>query len=120
MKEIILSQGFTAKVSDEDFDFLSQWKWSASLESRGTKWYAIRWSQKSEHGEGKRYKIRMHRVIMGLPPKDDSVIVDHDDDDGLNNQRGNLNVMTQPQNMDKVPGWKGSRSWKKKTEEPFL
>jgi len=117
MKEIKLSKEKVALVSDEDFNFLSQWKWSASLESRGTKWYAIRWSQKSEHGEGKRYKIRMHRVLMGLPPKDDSVVVDHRDRNGLNNQRYNLENITQVENMDRAPGWKGSRTWNEAKSE---
>lgn len=111
MKLIELSKGLHAKVSDEDYDFLMQWKWTASLESRDTKWYAIRWSRKTEHGEGKRYKIRMHRVLMGLGPKG-SEVVDHNDDDGLNNQRDNLTVCTQKQNMDKVPGWKGGEAFK--------
>ena len=116
MKEITLSKDKVALVDDEDFDFLSQWKWSASLESRGTKWYAIRWSRKSEHGDDKRFKIRMHRVLMGLPPKDDRVVVDHVDRNGLNNQRSNMEIIMQVENMERVPTWKGSRTWKETSE----
>jgi hypothetical protein len=69
VKEIVLSKGKKnqriALVDDADYDFLSQWKWSASLESRGTKWYAIRWSKKSEHGEGKKFKIEEAGLIVG-------------------------------------------------------
>jgi hypothetical protein len=119
MKEIQLSKGKVALVSDQDYEFLSQWKWCASNESRGTKWYAIRWSRKSEHGEGKPYKIRMHRVLMGLPPKDDSVVVDHKDRNGLNNQRENLEMITQVENMHRSPGWKGSRTWSQDREVNF-
>jgi hypothetical protein len=113
MREIILSKDKVALVSDGDYEYLSQWKWSASLESRGTKWYAIRWSKKSERGEGKRYKIRMHRVVAGLGTgrDDGSVVVDHGDRNGLNNQRDNLEKVSQVENMHRSPGWKGSRSW---------
>lgn len=134
MKLITLTKGKVAMVSEEDFDFLSQWKWQASLESRGTKWYAIRWSKKSEHGEGKRYKIRMHRVIMeqsphkcvmeidtetrGLNEQDPSIdiqvtssVVDHKNGDSLDNRRENLEVVSQTENMERAAGWKGSRTW---------
>ncbi len=42
MKQIRLTKGLFALVSPEDYDRLSQYKWTASHESRGTKWYAIR------------------------------------------------------------------------------
>jgi hypothetical protein len=129
MKEITLSKGKVALVSEEDFEFLSQWKWSASLESRGTKWYAIRWSTKAEHGEGKRFKIRMHRVIAN--PATIEMVVDHKvglcvlghdhPGDSLDNRRCGLEVISQEENMERAKGWKGSRTWKeKKTEECFL
>jgi HNH endonuclease len=128
MKEIVLSKDKVALVDDADYDFLSQWKWYASLESRGTKWYAVRWSRKEEHGEGKRFKIRMHRAVMGLPSFDDQMVVDHKDGNSLNNQRINLEVVTQEENMHRVAGWKGSRTWDESQKsffdpqpmEPFL
>lgn len=127
-KEIILSSGSenrkVALVSEEDFDFLSQWKWSASLESRGTKWYAIRWSRKEEHGDGKRFKIRMHRVVAErMGPLADGQVIDHLDANSLNNQRYNLEPVTQVENMDRSKGWKGSREFRvnkaKASEGPF-
>lgn len=120
MKEISLSKGLTAKVSDEDFEYLSQWKWTSSVESRGTKVYAIRWSRKSEHGDGKRFKIRMHRVVAerheflstGILCDRSSFVVDHKDDDSLNNTRENLEYVSQEENMQRSGGWKGSRKFK--------
>jgi hypothetical protein len=122
MREIPLSKGMVALVSDEDFEFLSQWKWCVSKESRGTKWYAVRWTRKAEHGEGKRYKIRMHRVVMGLGTgrDDGTIVVDHKDHNGLNNQRNNLEIITQVENMERSPGWKGGRVYRATKTEPFL
>lgn len=108
MKQIRLSKGLYALVSEQDFDFLNQWTWYASNESRGTKWYAIR--------REKGVKIRMHRVIaerrmnenrylqsMTIP---DGHVVDHVNHNSLDNRRENLEVITQVENMKRSPGWK--------------
>lgn len=109
MRKIRLTKGKYALVSDEDYERVSQFKWYASLESRGTKWYAVR----RELRNGKRVKIRMHRFILELPPgKEDSRVVDHLNHDSLDNRRENLEVIDQPENMHRSAGWKGSRSWK--------
>lgn len=83
MKRIPLSQGKFALVDDEDFEFLSQWKWGLDRSGSG---YA---SRNAYLGGGrknpKRQTIRMHRLILGLPGD-----VDHIDGDGLNNQKSNL------------------------------
>lgn len=110
MKQIPLTKGLIALVDDADYDFLSQWKWCASFEA---KYYAVRWSRKEEHGDGKRFKIRMHRVVMGLREKGTEV-VDHKDNDGLNNQRSNLEIVTSLENMHRVQNWRGGRTWKSK------
>jgi HNH endonuclease len=110
MKSIPLTKELVAWVDDADYEFLSQWKWYASFEY---KYYAVRWSKKNEHGDGKRFKIRMHRVLMGLGPRGNEV-VDHKDNDGLNNQRGNLETVTSLENMHRVQNWLGGRTWKAK------
>lgn len=113
MREIPLSKGKVALVSDEDYERVSQFKWHASLESRGTKWYACR----RETINGKRVKIRMHRFVMGLPPgAEDSRVVDHLNHNSLDNRRENLEVITQEENMQRSPGWKGGRTWTEKKE----
>lgn len=109
---IELTKGFSTLVSDEDFERLSQYKWHASIESRGTKVYACR----KETVNGKRAKIRMHRLVMGLPSgKEDPRVVDHLNHDSLDNRRENLEVTDQGTNMLRSPGWK-----KKKVCEPWL
>lgn len=45
--------------------------------------------------------IRMHRFILGIA--DPRVQVDHDDRDGLNNQRYNLRTCTNAQNQVNKP-----------------
>lgn len=106
MKTIELSQGKVALVDDEDFELLSMWKWCASLESRGTKWYAIRW----QGPRSRRVKIRMHCLVLGRPPlPTDGMVVNHIDDNSLNNQKSNLEIITQEQNMKLSKGWTKNR-----------
>lgn len=90
MKEITLTKGKYALVDDSDYEYLKQWKWYA-LNSRGI-YYAAR----CEIVDGKRKTIMMHRVIMspplGLEP-------DHQNHNGLDNQRHNLKNVTHRQNI---------------------
>lgn len=111
-QQIRLSKGLYALVSAEDFDYLNQWSWYASNESRGTKWYAIR----RENG----VKIRMHRVVaerriaqgltnaatIGMSTIPEGFVVDHINHNSLDNRRENLEVITQAENMKRSPGWK--------------
>jgi hypothetical protein len=116
MKEIPLTQGKVAKVSDHRFDYLNQWKWHARKAGKkgGTKiWYAARNEGKNPHQKS----VFMHRVIAGAAP---DVDVDHFDGNGLNNQDENLRTCTKTQNAanrGKAPnntsGYKGS-SWSKR------
>jgi hypothetical protein len=113
--EIKLTKGLSAYVSPEDFERVNAFKWCASVESRGTKVYAVRFT-KDPAGIRKQIKIRMHRFIMGVPTGlEDKRVVDHLDHDGLNNRRENLEIVSQEENMLRSPGWK-----KKKIEEPSL
>lgn len=103
MREIVLSKGKVALIDDADFDRVNQFKWTASHEGRATKWYAIRRVKIN----GRSFKIRMHRFILNMGTGfDDPRIVDHINDDGLDNRKDNLQVMdTNGENMAKVPTW---------------
>lgn len=114
MKQIRLSKGLFALVDDIDHDWLNQWKWHASNESRGTKWYAVRFKKIG----GKRVKIRMHREVVermlvdyhyhdGIPLRS---VVDHINHNSLDNQRENLRIVTQRENMLASPGWKRKKN----------
>lgn len=86
MKEIALTQGQVALVDDEDFEWLSQWKWSAGRQGKD-RWRAVR-------GEGPRGKcklILMARQIMDAQPGKE---VDHRNRNPLDNQRRNLRIAT--------------------------
>lgn len=93
MKEIKLTQGKVAQVSDHRFEYLNQWGWYASKNNRNGKWYATR-------HEGKRpfrKIILMHRDILGIV--DPEIKVDHKDGDALNNQDDNIRACTNADNI---------------------
>ena len=81
------------QVDDEDFDYLNQWKWTASKpRASGSVSYATR----AESVNGKVKLFLMHRVILGLT--DSKILGDHKDRNGLNNQRLNLRIADFSQN----------------------
>lgn len=92
-KEIELTQDKVALVDDEDFEWLSQWKWHAYWD--GHNWYAKRAERMISNGRRQR-TVNMHRTIMNVSQSDK---VDHVDGNGLNNQRHNLRVATHQQNV---------------------
>lgn len=112
-KEIQLTQGKVALVSDEDFPYLSQFKWFAVSHRNGQLWYAGRQVAGQDGGQ---VKVAMHRDVLNVPA---GVSVDHIDHDGLNNQRENLRPCTPSQNRynmrkysNNTSGYKGV-SWDK-------
>ena len=122
MREITLSQDKVALVDDGDFEWLNGWKWHAYHGRRDT-FYATRNSPRPRQ-QPRRPMIRMHRLIMDAPT---GVLVDHRDGNGLNNQRSNLRLGTNAQNLrnrgaqsNNASGVKGvswyapTRKWKAK------
>lgn len=92
MKKIRLSKDKFALVDDEDFEWLSQWKWHIKKNESG-KFYAIRYQYLDYLETTKR--IFMHRIILKAS---NLVKIDHWDGNGLNNQRYNLRFATTSQN----------------------
>lgn len=91
MKEIPLTQGQVALVDDEDFDNVSQYRWTAKKRSYDDVFYA--WSRLGEVGTNNR--VFLHAFLMGHR---DGLQVDHIDRNGLNCQRHNLRWATVSQN----------------------
>ena len=99
MKKIKLTKGYFATVDDEDYAFLTQWKWFAQKMKHTV--YAARKPWLSG-GKGKSTKIFMHRVIANVQP---SMQTDHKDGNGLNNRRENLRSVTRQDNMLNRARW---------------
>lgn len=100
MKKIPLTLGKFALVDDEDFEYLSQWKWCFDRR------YATTWNS------GK--MTRMH-VFLFRRPK--GMQVDHINGDKIDNRKCNLRIVTNSQNSqnrgarsDNTSGYKGVRS----------
>lgn len=84
-KEIPLTKGKVALVDDADYEWLMQWKWYAQERGSGLTYAGL--------PSGGPY---MHRLIMNAPK---GMQVDHCDLNGLNNQRNNLRLASQSQNL---------------------
>lgn len=97
MKTIPLTKGKVALVSDVDYPYLSQFNWYAN-KIKGI-WYAFRGVRQPKIAKylyGKIKIIAMHRDIMNPPA---GLVIDHMDHNGLNNQRGNLRIVTHSENL---------------------
>jgi hypothetical protein len=98
MKTIPLNHGRFAFVDDEDFYLISKFKWF-SYEGRHT-FYAGR-----NICEGSKWiKIPMHRVLMGLLPRDGKT-VDHKNQNGLDNRKRNLRIVSTSLNISNSKIW---------------
>lgn len=85
MKKIPLTQGKIAIVDDEDYKWLSKYKWHYH------KGYAARTCRKT----GRKRTIYMHREIMRTP---EGFVTDHINGNKLDNRRVNLRICTKAQN----------------------
>lgn len=90
-REIRLTKEQVSIVDDDDFEYLSQWKWFAKWNASSRGFYACR----SERRNGKSGTVWMHRQIMQAewPTR-----VDHVNRQGLDNRRSNLRLATAAQN----------------------
>jgi len=103
MKKIPLTQGKFAIVDAEDFEWLSQHKWSTA--KRGNMFYAAT----TVRVNGRAYYILMHRLILGLGSDQ---LTDHKDRNGLNNRKTNLRVATNSQNQRNSPSRAGTSKFR--------
>jgi hypothetical protein len=90
MKEIKFKNGKCALVDDEDYEYLSQFKWRCGKYSTRVNWIL------EGLVKGKPANIRMHREIMGCT--DPKLDVDHINHNTLDNRKSNLRVCTRSQN----------------------
>jgi hypothetical protein len=85
MKEIVLKRGEITLVDDEDFDRLSEFRWTKSY--RG---YVHRYIKTG-------VSILIHREVLGMS-REDARLVDHINGNRLDNRRANLRACTTAQN----------------------
>lgn len=90
MREISLTRGFVTIVDDDDWGWISQFKWrSTGTVSKSGLVYAIRGSQSTGFS-------LLHRAITQCPK---GMVVDHINCDGLDNRRSNLRICTHGENI---------------------
>lgn len=113
MREIPLTQGYVALVDDEDWEWLSRWKWSVASGPH---------TQYAQRGPARGHEkaIQMHRLILGTAP---GLETDHINGDGLDNRRVNLRECTRQENQRNSRSHLGSLSiykgvsWKKRNQQ---
>ncbi len=91
MKEILLTHNQVTLIDDEDYQLISQYKWRAVYDKSDYKWRAVN----TERINGKKRSLSMHRLIMNSPSH---FVVDHINNDPLDNRRNNLRICTEQDN----------------------
>lgn len=104
MKTIRLTKGFVALVDDEDFVNITKYKWRVCGE-RNNNPHAI--CSTIQNKNTKQKTFYMHRLIMKA---ERAQIVDHENRNGLDNQKHNLRFATHSQNMANRKSHKNSSS----------
>lgn len=92
--EIELTRGMIAKVSPEDYDLVSGYKWHTAANGGGKIFYAARTKWFGDIKKNRTYY--MHREIIKASPLDE---VDHINGDGLDNRRENIRIAKHRENL---------------------
>lgn len=108
MKKIDVKNGLFALVDDEDYEYLSQFKWKAKRKNGEKTFYVSRYYRVGDRKLGKKKQVLMHREILGLTdPKD---FADHINHNGLDNRRINLRKCTISENNKNTSAKKNGTS----------
>lgn len=94
MKTIPLTQGYFAKVDDEDYEELARYRWFVSRD-KDRKVEYLRVCRNQSLGYGKRTTKVMSRILMKATK---GMFVDHINGDPLDNQKSNLRVCSVGEN----------------------
>ena len=112
MKRIPLTQGQYTIVDDENYEWLSQYKWYAAWSPKTKSFYAKRCDW--DRGKKEKYNISMAREILGLK-KGDKRDAEHKNHNTLDNTISNIRICTRQENQfNRSP--KGY-SWHKKAQK---
>ena len=93
MPVIQLTRGYKTIVDKDDFEYLSQYKWTAQPKHGNV--YAFRMSKRTKPYE-KRHTIFMHREILKAR---ENFLVDHINHNTLDNRKSNLRECSHSENM---------------------
>ena len=96
-----------ALVDDDDYEIVKDLSWQLMTSTSRTG-RTVSYAMATIRRDGQARRSLMHRMILGLTPKDPDV--DHVDHDGLNNQRHNMRLVTHAQNHQNRPSCRGSAS----------
>jgi hypothetical protein len=116
MKTVQLTRGYVALVDDQDFESVNQFKWVSHVRYHkdGTVWNV--YAQRKLKVDGVWTSQYLHCFLTGAKG------FDHEDGNGLNNQRDNLRNATESQNQhnrqlnaDNTSGFKGV-TWHKRDQ----
>lgn len=120
MKKLILSGNYEVLLDDEDYEIISKMSgWYISKEENN--------NARTNYVTHDKYG-RLHRYLLGVT--DRSILIDHIDRNGLNNQRKNLRITTCSENKKNADSYnrnkfhfngisfekpKGNRTWRIKS-----
>jgi hypothetical protein len=99
MKIIELTQGYITVVSNEDFKKVNKYSWHVTRSGGKGRKKGEPYAATFINGK----KIYLHRYIMGQPK---GFVVDHLNQQTLDNRRENLRVCTQKENIQNRNIWR--------------
>lgn len=99
MSQLIIKNQ-TILIDDEDLDLVNQYSWC--LSPKRDTFYVITTLYNPKR------TVRLHRLLMGI--EDPKLIVDHIDGNPLNNQKGNLRIVSNIENGGNAQARKGGSS----------
>ena len=103
MKEVQITKGYVAIVDDEDFEMVSSRSWHVHVDKKRNCTYAL--TDICSNGGHK--TLSMHCFLV-KPEK--GYLVDHRNQNGLDNRRDNLRVCTSSQNKCNSPKRRDSKN----------
>ncbi len=90
IKEINLTNGYITVIDDKDYDLISSYTWHSKLSHSGNVCAAT-----NIRRDGKQRTVRMHRFIMNA---EKGTIIDHLNNNSLDNRRENLKIVSNRDN----------------------
>mgnify|MGYP001561025206 CR=1 FL=1 len=97
MRSIPLTKGYEAFIDDADYEAVSRFKWYAHIHRYPDGSVKNVYARRTFYMAGKRKQILLHRYLLGLD--DPKIQADHKNHSGLDNQRDNIRIVTNRQNL---------------------